>query len=158
MGEDTLVRYKDTKVMSRHRTDAADNRQHGWGREYRTHMWGESNKLIDRYRYPPIPSNARMVRSRESRVSSRVRNGNKEGLHMVSESQVVGSASYLLLSRLLLLLRPRVVLVEGSGGVTLRFLEGGFSDFAAACLVVLVRLVLRDAAGFAGAGFAPSGR
>ena len=73
-------------------------------------------------------------------------------------TQVVESANYLLLSRLLLLLRPRVVLVEGSEGVTLRFLDGGFSDFVAACFVVLVRLVLRDAAGFAGAGFAHSGR
>ena len=71
---------------------------------------------------------------------------------------MIESTGYLLPSRFLLLLRPRVVLVEGSGGVTLRLLEGGFSDFVAACLVVLVRLVLRDVAGFAGAGLPPSGR
>ena len=73
------------------------------------------------------------------------------------ESHGIELASYLLPSRLLLLLRPRVVLVEGSGGVTLRFLGGGFSDFVAA-FVVLVRLVLREVAAIFGAGFAPSAR
>lgn len=113
-------------------------------------MWRWSNKLIDRY--PLVPSGARIIHW-ESRVSPVDGNESKEGLQTL---RVFKLANYLLTSSLCL--RPRVVFVEGSGGVTLRFLEGGFWDFGAACFDPLVRLVLRDVAGFAGAGFAPSGR